>query len=75
MRHPEDDGGCDADGGHEGVGASVVAGVDRCQSFRVLGFRGQAGFGDSIRIRHSGTLGVACRHTPIGSCPMVRSLK
>lgn len=28
MRQPEDDGCCDADGGHEGVGASVVACVD-----------------------------------------------
>ena len=28
MIEPEDDGGGDADGGHEGVGAAVVAGVD-----------------------------------------------
>jgi hypothetical protein len=30
---PEDDGGGDADGGHEGVGASVVAGVDATPIF------------------------------------------
>ncbi len=28
MIEPEDDGCCDADGGHEGVGAAVIAGVD-----------------------------------------------
>lgn len=28
MIEPEDDGGGDTDGGHEGVGATVVSGVD-----------------------------------------------
>ncbi len=28
MRQPEDDGYGDADGGHEGVGASVITGMD-----------------------------------------------
>ncbi len=33
MRQPEDDGRGDADGGHEGVGASIVAGVDAAPVF------------------------------------------